>query len=108
MVARDGCVTKDDARRRRCNKRRHNNQPANRGKREEMCQQTRDGGVLIGRGCGRGKVERTRGRGVDTTTSRQLRDNHGGGKGEDDDKVGKKFHAATITGLDDDQPGPHG
>ena len=55
-----GCATKGDAARH--DKRRHDNQPANRGKREEMHQWTRGGGALIGRGFGGGRVdERTRG-----------------------------------------------
>jgi hypothetical protein len=44
----------------------------------------------IGRGCGGGRVERARGTGVDTTTSRQTRDNPVGSKGEGDGD-GKKM-----------------
>jgi hypothetical protein len=84
MDTRGGCATKGDARRRQRDKRQHNNQPANRGKREEMRQRTRGGGALICRGCGGGRVKRTRDGGVDTATSQQMRDNHGGVKGEGD------------------------
>ena len=61
---------------------------------------------MIGRGCGGGRVKRTRGGGIDTTTSRQMRDNHGGDKGEGDGDGDKKIRNATITGLGDDHPGP--
>ncbi len=47
-----------------------------RGKREERHQRTRGDGALIGRGCelrGGGRVKRTRGGGIDATTSRQMR-----------------------------------
>ena len=99
MDARGGCATKGDARRRSRDKRRRDNQPANRGRREEMRQRTRCGGVLISRGCGGGRVERTRGGGVNTTTSRQTRDNHGDGKGEGDGDGDGKCRTAAITGL---------
>ena len=99
MDARGGCATKGNARWRRRDKRRRDNQPANRGKREEMRQRTRGGRALISRGCGGGRVERTRGRGVNTTTSRQTRDNHGDGKGEGDGNGNGKCRAAAITGL---------
>ena len=104
MDGRGGCVTKCNVRRRWRDKRRRNNQPANRGKREEIRQRTRGGGALIGRGCDGGRVKRTRGGGVDTTTSRQTRDNHGGGEGEGDVDGDGKFRAATITGLGERPP----
>jgi hypothetical protein len=71
MDARGGCATKGDARRRRHTKRRRDNKPSNRGKREEMHQRTRGCGALIGRGCGGGRVERTRGGGVDTAVAKE-------------------------------------
>ena len=83
---------------------RRDNQPANRGKREEMRQRTRGGVALIGRGCGGGRVERTRGGGVDTTTSRQTRDNHGGGEGEGEGGGDGKCRATAITGLGEHLP----
>ena len=104
MDARGGCATKGDARRRRRDKRRRDNKPANIGQREEMRQRTRGGGALISRGCGGGRVKRTRGGGVDTTTSRQTRDNHGGGEGEGDGNGDGKCPAAAITGLGERPP----
>ena len=82
MDARGGCATKGDARRRRRDKRRRDNQPANIGQREEMRQRTRGGGALISRGCGGGRVERMIGGGVNMTTSRQTRGNDGYDEGE--------------------------
>ena len=67
MNARGGCATKGNARRRRCDKRRRDNQPASISKQEEMRQRTRCGGALISRECGGGRVKRTRGGGVNTT-----------------------------------------
>ncbi len=62
----------------------------------------------IGRGWGRGRVERTRGGGVNTTTSPKMRDNpvgsEGGGDGDGDGNGDEKFCADTITGLGDDHP----
>jgi len=58
MDARGGCAMKGDSRRRRRYNRQRDNQPANRGKREEMHQRTRGGGALISRGCGGGRVGR--------------------------------------------------
>jgi hypothetical protein len=58
-----------------------------RGKWEERHQRTRGDGASIGRGCalrGEGRVKRTRGGGIDATTSWQTRDNHGGGKSDGD------------------------
>jgi len=66
MDARGGCATKGDARRRRRNKRRRDNKPANIGQWEEMRQRTRGGGALISRGCGGGRVERMIGGGETT------------------------------------------
>ena len=99
MDARGSCATKGDARRRQRDKRRRDNQPANRGKREEMRQRSRGGKALISRGCGGGRVERTRGGGINTTISRQTRDNHGDGEGEGDSDGDGKCRAAAITGL---------
>jgi len=104
MDARGGRATKGDARRRRRYKRQRDKQPANRGKQEEMSQRTRGGGALISRGCGGGRVERTRGGGVDTTTSRQMRDNHGDGEGEGDGDGDGKCRAAAITVLGERPP----
>ena len=63
----------------------------------------------IGRGCGGGRVERGRGGGVNTTTSRQTRDNPVGneGEGNGDGDGNKKCRADTMTGLGDDRPCPH-
>jgi len=104
MDVRGGCVTKGNARRRMRYNRRRDNQPENSGKREVMRQRTRGGGALIIIGCGGGRVKRTRGGGIDTTTSWQTRDNHGDGEGEGDDDGDGKCHAATITGLGERQP----
>jgi hypothetical protein len=104
MDARDGCATKGDARQRRRDKRQRDNQPANRGKWEEMHQRTRGGGALISSGYGGGRVERTRGGGVDTPTSLQTRDNHGDGEGEGDGDGDGKCCAAAITGLGERPP----
>ena len=62
----------------------------------------------IGRGCGGGRVERTRGGGVDMTTSLQTRDNHGGSEGEGDGDDDEKCRTGAITGLGDDHPRPRG
>jgi hypothetical protein len=54
-----------------------------RDKQEERRQQTRGDGASIGQGCafrGGGKVERMRGGGINTTTSRRTRDYRGGSK----------------------------
>ena len=104
MDARGGCATKGDARRRRRDKRRRDNQPANIGQREEMRQRTRGGEAFISRGCGGGRVERTRGGGVNTTTSRQTRDNDGDDEGEGDGDGDGKCRAAAITGLGERPP----
>jgi hypothetical protein len=58
-----------------------------RGKREEMHQQTKGDGALIGQGCvlrGGGRVNRTRGGGIDTTTSWKMRGNRGSSNGNSD------------------------
>ena len=104
MGVRGGCATNGGARRRRLDKRRRDNQPANIGQREEICQRTRGGRVLISRGCGRGSVKRTRGGGVNTTTSRQTRDNDGDDEGEGDGDGDGKCRAAAITGLGECPP----
>jgi len=104
MDARGGCATKGNARRRWRNNMRCHNQPANRGKQEKMRQRTRVGRALIGRGCGGGRVKRTRGGGVDRTTSQQMRDNHGGGEGEGDGNGDSKCRATAITGLGESPP----
>ena len=104
MDARGGCATKGDARRRQRDKRRRDNQPANIGQREEMRQLTRGGGALISRGCGGGRVKRTRGGGINTTTSRQTRDNDGDDEGEGDGDGDGKCRAAAITGLGERPP----
>ena len=104
MDARGSCATKGDARRRRHDKRQRDNQPANIGQREEMRQRTRGGRASISRGCGGGRVERTRGGGVDTTTSRQTRENHGHDEGEGDGDGNGKCPAAAITGLGERPP----
>ncbi len=104
MDARGGCATKGDARRRRRDNRRRDNQPANIGQREEMCQRTRGGEAFISRGCGGGRVERTRGGGVNTTTSRQTRDNDGDDEGEGDGDGDGKCRSAAITGLGEHPP----
>ena len=59
---------------------------------------------MICRGCGGGRVERTRGGGVNTTTSQQTRDNHGDGEEEGDGDGDGKYRAATITGLGERPP----
>ena len=56
-----------------------------RDKQEERRQQTRGDGASIGQGCafrGGGKVERMRGGGINTTTSRRTRDYRGGSKSD--------------------------
>ena len=63
---------------------------------------------MIGRDCGGGKVERMRGGGVEMIARRKTRDNHGGGKEENDGNCGKKCRAVAITGLGDGRPGPRG
>ena len=62
----------------------------------------------IGRGWGGGRVKRTRGGGVDMTTSLQTRDNHGGSEGGGDSDGDEKSRAGAITGLGDDRPHPRG
>jgi len=105
MDTRSCCATKGDARRRRRDKRRRDSQPANISQREEMRQRTRGGEALISRGCGGGRVERTRGGGVNTTTSRQTtRDNHGDDEGEGDGDGDGKCRAAAFTGLGERPP----
>ena len=51
---------------------------------------------------GGGKVKRTRGRGIDTAASWQIRDNRGGGISDSDSNGDGKCHGTTITGLGGD------
>ena len=87
MDACSGCATKGDARRRHATTGKVTTNQQTRGKREERRQQTRGNGALIGQGCtfrGGGRVERMRGGGINTTTSRRTRDYRGGGKSDGD------------------------
>jgi hypothetical protein len=73
MDACGDCATKGDARRRHATTGKATTNQQTRGKREERRQQTRGNGALIGQGCafrGEGRVERMRGGGINTTTSR--------------------------------------
>ena len=82
-----GCALKDDGWWRHATTGNATTSGRTRGKQEERCQQTRVDGALIGRGCalrGRGIVERTRGGGIDKTTSWRTRDGRGGGKSNGD------------------------
>ena len=88
MDACSSCATKGDARRRHTTTGDATTSRRTRDKREERCQQTSGDGASIGRGCafrGRGRVERMRGGGINTTTSRRTRDYRGGGKSDGDD-----------------------
>ena len=84
----DACgsyATKGDARRRHATTGDATTSRRTRGKREERHQQTRGDGASIGQGCafrGRARVERMRGGGINATTSRQRRDDRGGGKSD--------------------------
>jgi len=83
MDACGACATKGDTSRRHATTGDATTSRHTRGKREEMHQRTRGDGSSIGQGCafrGGGRVERMRGGGINATTSRQRRDNHGGGK----------------------------
>ena len=87
MEACGGCATKGDARRRHTTTGDATTSRRTRDKREERRQQTRGDGASIGRGCafrGGGRVERMRGGGINTTTSRRTRDYRGGGKSDGD------------------------
>ena len=82
-----GCTTKGDARRRQATTGDATTSRQTRDKREERRQQTRGNGASIGQGCAfrvGGRVERMRGRGINTTTSRRTRDYRGGGKSDGD------------------------
>ncbi len=82
-----------------------------RGKQEERCQQISGSGASMGRGCtlrGKGRVKWRRGRGIDTTTSRQMRDypcgskSDGNGNGDGDGKcraLPSRDLAATVLVL---------
>jgi len=80
-----------------------------RGKREERRQRTRGIGASIGQGCafkGRARVERMRGGGINATTSRQRRDDRGGGKSNEEWESLKALREAngaetTMTTVDD-------
>jgi hypothetical protein len=83
-------VTKGDARWRHATTGDATTSRRMRDKREERRQQTRGDGASIGRGCafrgrGGGRVERMRGGGINSTTSRRMRDYRGGGKNDCDD-----------------------
>jgi hypothetical protein len=80
-----GCATKGDARRRHATTGDATTSWRTRGKREERRQQTSGNGASIGQGCafrGGGRVKRMRGGGINATTSRQRRDDRGGGKSD--------------------------
>ena len=83
-----------------------------RGKWEERHQQTTGNGASIDQGCafrGGGRVERMRGGGINVTTSRQRRDDHGGGKSDKEwesfkglreaDRAGRNMVADDIIGA---------
>ena len=83
MDACGACAAKGDTRRRHATTSNATTSRHTRGKREERHQRTRGDGASIGQGCavrGIGRVERLRGRGINATTSRQRRDDRGGGK----------------------------
>jgi hypothetical protein len=83
MDACGGCATKGDVRWRHTTTGDATTSRHMRGIREERCQRSRGDGASIGQGCafrGGGRVERIRGEGINVTTSRQRRDDRGGGK----------------------------
>ena len=84
MDAWHGCSTKGDARRRRTITDDGTTSRQTRGKWEERRQRTRGDGALMGVLRSRGRVERTRGGGIDATTSRRTRDFCGGGESNGD------------------------
>jgi hypothetical protein len=87
MDACGACATKGDARRRHATTGDVTTSRCTRGKREERRQRTRGDGASICRGCmfrGGGRVERMRGVGINATTSRQRRDDRGGGKSDEE------------------------
>ena len=85
MDACGSCATKGDARRRHATTGDATTSRRTRDKREERRQQTRGDG---GRNKGGGRVDRMRGGGINTTTSRRTRDFRGGGKSDGDDGNG--------------------
>jgi len=87
MDACGACATKGDARRRHATTGDATTSRRTRGKREERRQRTRGDGASIGQGCAfrcGGRVKRMRGRGINATTSRQRRDDRGGGKSNEE------------------------
>jgi hypothetical protein len=98
MDAWRGCPTKGGARRRRTITDDTTTSRQTRGKWEERRQRTRGDGASMGVLRSRGKVERTRGGGIDATTSRRTRDFCGGGEsngigdGNGDGKCRRRYH----------------
>jgi len=89
MDACGACATKGDVRRRHATATTGDATTSRRtrGKREERPQRTRGNGASIGQGGvlrGGGRVERMREGGINTTTSRQRRDDCGGGKSDEE------------------------
>ncbi len=81
------CATKGDTRRRHATTGDATTSRRTRDKQEERRQWTRGNRASIGQGCAfrcGGRVKRMRGGGINTTTSRQKRDNHGGGKSNEE------------------------
>ena len=109
MDACGACAAKGDARRRHATTGDATTSRHTRGKREERCQRTRGDGASIGQGCafrGVGRVKRLRGRGINATTSRQRRDDRGGGKSNEEWETLKALREAdgaetTTTTVDD-------
>jgi len=109
MDACGACATKGDVRRRHATTGDATTSRRTRGKREERRQRTRGGGASIGQGCtfrGVGRVKRMRGRGINMTTSRQRKDNRGGGKSDEEWESLKALREAdgaetTTTTVDD-------
>jgi RNA polymerase-binding transcription factor DksA len=103
------CATTGDARRRHATTGDATTSQRTRGKREERGQRTRGNGASIGQGCavrGGSRVERMRGRCINATTSRQRRDDRGGGKSNEEWKSLKAIREAdgaetTTTTVDD-------
>ena len=87
MEACSGYVTKGDTRQRHTTTGDATTSRDTRGKQEERRQRTRGDGALICQGCafrGGCRVERMRGGGINATTSRQRRDDRGGGKSNEE------------------------
>jgi len=109
MDACGACAAKGDARRRHATTGDATTSRRTIGKREERHQQTRGNGASIGQGCAFivvGRVERFRGRGINTTTSGQRRDDRGGGKRDEELESLKALREAdgvgtTTTTVDD-------